>query len=129
MQRLDAKTALRATLVGSAALSFGLALATALQVSMAPPVTALPLPVVNMSWSLVMLYLVYQDIRAGYLGAVVLGLSVAAFPLIVFFEVLGPAPVRMPAHYAGITSDMVFGIGMVVAAAVALRSGGRRETE
>ncbi|TCD10970.1 hypothetical protein [Oricola cellulosilytica] len=116
----NAKTLVLGLLLGTVGMSIGLMLATGLQVTMAPPITLLPFPVVNMSWALMLFLLVSRDMRTAYFGTVVLGVSVAGFPLLVFSSALGPAPEIRPAHFVGVTTDIVLGLGLAVVSGRAL---------
>jgi hypothetical protein len=123
MKNLSAKDAALAVLMGIVGISSGIALATLIQVPVAPPIQALPLPVVNIAWALVFYHLIRHDVRVGYYGAIVLGVSVITLPLLVFFGLLGEAPPVVPAHFAGVTTDMVFGVSLIVASVRALKGG------
>jgi hypothetical protein len=114
MADLDIRNAILALLIGAMVASFGLLLVTALDVAIAPPMDVVPLLVVNMTWSAIAFYLVGRDIWWGYVAAAVVGLSVAAFPLIVYFDILGPRPEIIAAHFVGVLSDFVIGIGLLV---------------
>ena len=101
-------------LIGAAAMSFGIGLAINTQVAVAPPEEALPLTVVNMSWSLVFFFMLKHDIRFGYIGAILVGISMVLFPALVFTDVLGPAPTVVPGHFVGVPTDIVLGVILVV---------------
>ena len=121
MKNLNSKDAVLAGLLGIIGISSGLALATVMEVVVAPPIQALPLPVVNIAWALVFFYLVRHDVRVGYLGSILVGISVMTFPILVFLGILGEAPPIVPAHYFGVTTDILFGIVLIVGAVQALR--------
>lgn len=121
MKTLNFKDAILAALLGVAGISAGIALATVMEVVVAPPIVALPLPVSNVAWSLVMYHLVKQDMRVGYIGSIPLGLSVIALPLLVFFGIIGEATPTVPAHYVGVSSDFAFGLTLIIGAFLALR--------
>lgn len=121
MKELNSKDTILAVLLGVIGISAGLALATVMEVVVAPPIQALPLPVSNIAWALVFFYLVRQDIRVGYIGSILLGISVGVFPLLVFFSILGEKPPTVPGHYVGVSTDIIFGIALIVAATRALR--------
>ena len=92
-----------------------------MEVVVAPPIQALPIPVANIAWALVFYHLVSRDIRAGYIGCVFLGISVITLPILVFFGVIGEAPTTVPAHYFGVTTDMIFGTTLSITALRALK--------
>lgn len=130
MKKLKLKEVILAALLGATGISAGLALATVMEVSVAPPIQALPLPVSNVAWSLLLFHLVKQDIRLGYIGSILLGISVIAFPLLVFFGIIGEAPIVVPAHYVGVISDFAFGLALIIGASAALgKSGIKPEKE
>lgn len=122
MKKLNSQDAVLATLLGIIGISSGLALATVMEVVVAPPIQALPLPVSNIAWALVFFYLVRHDIRVGYIGCILAGISVMTFPLLVFFGILGEAPPVVPTHYVGVTTDIVFGIVLIAGAIRALQT-------
>jgi hypothetical protein len=121
MKKLNSKDALLAVLLGVIGISSGIAMATVMQVVVAPPIQALPLPVVNIAWALVFSYLIRHDVRVGYIGCILLGISVIILPIVVFFDIIGQGPTIVPAHFAGITTDMILGIALIIAAVRALR--------
>lgn len=100
--------------IGVASMSFGLSLAIVTEMVVAPPVEMLPLGVVNMSWALVFFFMLLNNVRFGYVGAILVGVSMFLFPVLVFAETLGSAPAVVPAHYVGVSTDMILGIILVV---------------
>ena len=120
MRALTPKDTLLAVLLGTIGISAGIATATVMEVVVAPPIQALPFPVVNIAWALVFYCLVSHDVRAGYIGCNFLGISVITLPLLVFFGILGEAPATVPAHYVGVTTDMIFGSTLIITAFRAL---------
>ena len=124
MKKLNLKDVVLATLLGVTGISAGLALATVMEVLVAPPIQALPLPVSNVAWSLLLFHLVKQDMQVGYIGSIPLGISVVAFPLLVFFGIIGEATPVVPAHYVGVFSDFAFGLALIIGALLALRKSG-----
>jgi len=121
MRALTRKDTLLAVLLGTIGISTGIAAATVMEVVVAPPIQALPFPVVNTAWALVLYHLVSNDIRAGYIGCIFLGISVITLPMLVFFGVIGEAPATVPAHYFGVATDMIFGITLIVTAVRSLK--------
>lgn len=108
------KTIALAAFIGVVSMSFGIGFAINSQAAVAPAVGALPLTVVNMSWSLVFFFMLKNNMRFGYIGAIVVGISMALLPILVFAEKLGPAPAVVPAHYFGVSTDIILGIILVV---------------
>jgi hypothetical protein len=100
--------------IGVVSMNFGIGLAINTQVAVAPPVVVLPLTVVNMSWALVFFFMLKHDIRFGYIGAILVGISMVLLPILVFMETLGPAPAIVPAHYVGVSTDIILGIILVI---------------
>ncbi len=107
------KTIALAAFIGVVSMSFGIGFAINSQASVAPPVGALPMTVVNMSWSLVFFFMLKNDMRFGYAGAIVVGISMALLPILVFMGKFGPAPAVVPAHYFGVSTDIILGIILV----------------
>lgn len=122
MKKLNSKDAILAALLGVVGISSGIAMATVMEVIVAPPIQALPLPVANVAWSLLLFHLVKQDIRIGYIGSIPLGISVIVLPLLVFFGIIGDPTPTVPAHYVGVSSDFVFGLTLIIGALLALRN-------
>jgi len=112
---LNTRDATLTLLLGALVMQFAMVLVIAFRVPVAPPIDALPLSIVNLTWSAIALFLVRRDIWWGYLLAVLIGFSVAAFPLIIFFDLLGPRPVIVLPHFLGVLTDFAIGIGLMVA--------------
>lgn len=111
---LNTRDATMTLLLGAIVMQFAMVLVTAFRVPVAPPIDALPLSMVNLTWAAVALFLVRRDIWWGYLLAVLVGFSIAAFPVLVFFDLLGPRPVIVITHFLGLLTDLIIGFGLVV---------------
>lgn len=111
---LNTRDATMTLLLGAIVMQFAMVLVTAFRVPVAPPIDALPLSMVNLTWAAIALFLVRRDIWWGYFLAVLVGFSIAAFPVLIFFDLLGPRPVIVITHFLGLLTDLIIGFGLVV---------------
>lgn len=100
-------------LLGAIGMNIGIGISTAFEVEVAPPVVTLPIMVTNVAWAMMFFFLIKNDIRLGYLGAIAVGISTFLLPVMIFFSVFGPGPEIRPTHFIGVPSDIAFGIILV----------------